>query len=216
MRTDAPTTADLTQIPDPVVRQLAALGRMQRFPRNAVIIAEGDSSDTLYVVFSGRVKVFVSDKDGGEMVLGTCGTGEYIGELALDGQPRSASVVTLEASVCSIISRAVLRDAIAGNTEFAMQLIATLIARTRIATDNIKHLALNDVYGRVAHLLLNLADKRDGDLVVRERLSQQEIADRVGASRDMVSRILKDLVTGGYISMEHKVITIKKTPPSRW
>lgn len=216
MPTDAPTAADLTQVPDPVVRQLAALGRMQRFPRNAVIIAEGDLSDTLYVILSGRVKVFVSDKDGDEMVLGTCSQGEYIGELALDGQPRSASVVTLEAAVCSIISRAVLRDEIAGNTEFAMQLIATLIARTRIATDNIKHLALLDVYGRVAHLLLNLADKRDGVLVVRERLSQQEIADRVGASRDMVSRILKDLVTGGYISMDHKVITIYKTPPSRW
>jgi CRP/FNR family cyclic AMP-dependent transcriptional regulator len=204
------------QIGDPMVRELAARGGIRSFPKNAVIINEGDRGDSLFVILAGRVKVYVSDDDGREMVLDSHGPGDYVGEMALDGRPRSASVMTLEPTTCAIVTRDDLRTAIAGNPDIAMALIATLIERARIATDNVKNLALMDVYGRVARLLLSLAKEEDGKLVVPEKMTQQDIADRVGASRDMISRIFKDLTIGGYVTIENRQITIHRKPPSRW
>jgi CRP/FNR family cyclic AMP-dependent transcriptional regulator len=136
--------------------------------------------------------------------------------MALDGRPRSASVMTLEATTCAMVTRDALKDAIVANPDLAMSLIEELIDRARIATDTIKNLALMDVYGRVARLLLSLARERDGKLVVPERLTQQDIADRVGASRDMISRIFKDLTTGGYVTVVDRQITLNRRPPPRW
>ena len=152
------------------------------------------------MILTGKVKVYVSDDDGREMILDIYGPGDYVGEMALDGRPRSASVMTLEPTTCSVVMRDELRNAISANPDIAMSLIATLIDRARIATDNVKNLALMDVYGRVARLLLSLAKEEGGKLVVPERMTQQDIADRVGASRDMISRIFKDLTIGGYVT----------------
>jgi CRP/FNR family cyclic AMP-dependent transcriptional regulator len=185
----------ISEISDPMVRELAARGQVRTFPKNAVIINEGDRGDSLYVILSGKVKVYVSD---------------------LDGRPRSASVMTLEPTSCSVVTRDELRSAISANPDIAMSLIATLIDRARIATDNVKNLALMDVYGRVARLLLSLAKDEGGKLVVPERMTQQDIADRVGASRDMISRIFKDLTIGGYVTIENRTITIHRKPPARW
>ena len=102
------------------------------------------------------------------------------------------------------------------NPDFAIELIRKLIGRTRVLTDNVKSLALLDVYGRVARLLLQLATEENGRLVIAEKLTQQDIADRVGASREMISRIFKDLTAGGYITVEGRIITINKKPPRRW
>jgi len=89
--------------------------------------------------------------------------------------------------------------------------------RRRAATDSVKHLALRNVYGRVVRLLLSLARERDdGTLVIPDPMTQQEFASRVGASRDMISRIFKDLQTGGYISISERRITINRRPPARW
>jgi len=137
-------------------------------------------------------------------------------EMALDGRPRSASVMTLEATTCAMVTRDALKDAIVANPDLAMALIEKLIDRARIATDTVKNLALMDVYGRVARLLLSLARERDGKLVVPERMTQQDIADRVGASRDMISRIFKDLTTGGYVTVVDRQITLNRRPPPRW
>lgn len=204
------------QIGDPMVRELAARGGIRSFPKNAVIINEGDRGDSLFVILAGRVKVYVSDDDGREMVLDSHGPGDYVGEMALDGRPRSASVMTLEPTTCAIVTRDDLRTAIAANPDIAMALISTLIDRARIATDNVKNLALMDVYGRVARLLLSLAKEENGKLVVPEKMTQQDIADRVGASRDMISRIFKDLTIGGYVTIESRQITIHRKPPARW
>lgn len=212
-----PSEQHLSSLDNPLVRELAEYGQVRSFPKNAVIINEGDKGDSLFVILAGRVKVYVSDDDGREMVLDTHGPGDYVGEMALDGRPRSASVMTLERTTCSIVTRENLRAAIAVNPDVAMSLIATLIERTRIATDNVKNLALMDVYGRVARLLLQLArDDGSGSLVVPERMTQQDIADRVGASRDMISRIFKDLTAGGYVTVENRSITIHRKPPARW
>jgi CRP/FNR family cyclic AMP-dependent transcriptional regulator len=206
----------ISEIGDPMVRELAARGQVRTFPKNAVIINEGDRGDSLYVILTGRVKVYVSDDDGREMILDIYGPGDYVGEMALDGRPRSASVMTLEPTSCSVVTRDELRTAIAANPDIAMALIATLIDRARIATDNVKNLALMDVYGRVARLLLSLAKEDNGKLVVPERMTQQDIADRVGASRDMISRIFKDLTVGGYVTIDNRTITIHRKPPARW
>jgi len=200
-----------------VVRELAQRGQIRSLARNTVFINEGDQGDSLFVILSGRVKVFVADAEGREMVLDIHGPGDYVGEMALDGRPRAASVITMEPTVCSVLTRDALREAIAGNPDFAMNLICTLIERARIATENVRNLALMDVYGRVARLLLSLAvEQPDGKMVVPERLTQQDIADRVGASRDMVSRIFKDLTAGGYVTVVDRQITINRKPPARW
>ena len=207
----------IAAIGDPMVREIAARGQARSFPKNAVIINEGDRGDSVFVILSGRVKVYVSDNDGREMVLDLYGAGDYVGEMSLDGQPRSASVMTLEPTVCSVVTRDALREAISKNPDVAMALIARLIERARIATDNVRNLALMDVYGRVARLLLSLAKEQpDGKLLVPEKMTQQDIADRVGASRDMISRIFKDLTVGGYVSVVDRVITINRKPPQRW
>jgi len=207
----------IAAIGDPMVRELAARGQVRTFPKNTVLINEGDRSDSLFVILSGRVKVYVSDNDGREMILDLYGAGDYVGEMALDGRPRSASVMTLEPCACSVVTRDALREAIVGNPDVMMALISTLIDRARIATDNVKNLALMDVYGRVARLLLSLAKEQpDGKMIVPDKMTQQDIADRVGASRDMISRIFKDLTIGGYVTVAERVITINRKPPSRW
>ncbi len=211
-------SADLiAAIADPMVRELANRGSVRSFPKNTVIINEGDRGESMFVILSGKVKVYVSDDDGREMILDIYGAGDYVGEMSLDGRPRSASVMTLEPTTCSVVTRDALKDAVASSPDFAMKLIDTLIERARIATDNVKNLALMDVYGRVARLLLSLAKEQpDGKLVVPERMTQQDIADRVGASRDMISRIFKDLTIGGYVTVVDRVITINRKPPARW
>jgi CRP/FNR family cyclic AMP-dependent transcriptional regulator len=209
--------ARIEALADPLVRDLARGGQVRSLARNTVFIHEGEKGDSLYVILSGRVKVFVADADGREMVLDIHGPGDYVGEMSLDGRPRSASVLAMEPTVCSVLTRDELRSAIVANPDLAMSLICTLIERARIATENVRNLALMDVYGRVARLLLALAvEQPDGRMVVPERLTQQDIADRVGASRDMVSRIFKDLTTGDYVTVVDRQITINRKPPARW
>ena len=145
---------NIAAIEDPVVRELATRGQIRSFPKNTVFINEGDRGDSLFVIVTGRVKVFVSDNQGREMILDIHGPGQYVGEMALDGRPRSASVMTLEATICAMVTRDALKDAIVANPDLAMSLIEELIDRARIATDTIKNLVLMDVYGRVARLLL--------------------------------------------------------------
>jgi CRP/FNR family cyclic AMP-dependent transcriptional regulator len=187
------------------------------FPKNSIIINEGDASDALYVMNSGRVKVFLSDDDGKEMVLNTLGPGEYFGEVAmLDNATRSASIVTLEKTNITIIPKNDFEACLLRNSELAMLIIRDLAKRLRMATENVRSLALLDVYGRVARLLIQLASEKEGQLVVEEKLTHQDIADRVGSSREMITRILKDLRAGGYIEIEGRHITIREKLPDHW
>jgi CRP/FNR family cyclic AMP-dependent transcriptional regulator len=202
---------------DALVRAIAAQGPQVRFPAHAVIISEGDRADSLYIILSGRVKVFSSNEAGKEVVINTHGPGEYVGELALDGGPRSASVMTLEPTTCSVVMGADLRRFIAAQPDFAMHLIYRLIGRLRQATDSVKDLALLDVYGRVARTLTDLSVPDGSQRRVNERLSHQDIAERVGSSREMVSRILGALAVGGYVELDDsRNIRIVKPLPARW
>jgi len=195
---------------------LADAAIVRTFPKNTIVVTEGERSDSLYVILSGRVKVFVSDEHGKDLVLNVEGPGEYFGELALDEGPRSASVGTLEPCKMAVIANDVLRGFLASHPEASVLLIRGLIGRIRHTTESLKDLALLDVYGRVAKLLLELATEAGGRLVIDQRLTQQDIADRVSASREMVSRILKDLTTGGYIANEGGKIVIQRRPPRAW
>jgi len=204
------------RVADPIVRALAAHGIVRHYPKHAVIITEGDPSDSIYVILEGRVKVFLSDSEGHEVVLDEHGPGTYVGEMALDEQPRSASVMTLEPCTLAVVSGKAFRDYVAANPEARTHLIHNLIHRARVASDNVRNLALLDVYGRVAHLLLDLATEKEGRLVVEQPYTQQDFAQRAGCSREMVSRIFKDLVAGGYIRHEGRRIVIEKSLPKRW
>ena len=206
------------QIEDRATRHLAACGQVRTFARGSLIIREGDHGGALYVILAGRVKVFVSDAHGRELVLDHYGPPNAFGELSLDGLPRSASVRALEATACAVVEREALLAAIRADPEIALRMIATVSTRVRSATVNLKDLALMDVYGRVARLLLaqEYVAGPDGLKWSVERLTQQEIANRVGASRDMISRILRDLRAGGYIAVRDKRITILRRPPARW
>jgi len=198
------------------LRDIAASGVIRTFPRNTVLINEGDVGDSLFIVLSGRVKVFASNEAGREFVIDFHGPGEYVGEMSLDGARRSASVITVDPTTCAVVNRVHFREFVLAHPDFALHLIERLIHRVRVTTSNLKSLALSDVYGRLVRLLNALAQVVDGKHVVPEKLTQQDIADRVGASRDMIGKLMKDLVAGGYLAIEERTITILKKLPTGW
>jgi CRP/FNR family cyclic AMP-dependent transcriptional regulator len=193
-----PVTADVL---DPgLLREIARQGGVRSYPAQSILINEGDSSDSLFIVLSGRVKVYSNNADGKEIVITTHGAGEYVGELALDGGVRSASVMTLEPTTCSVVSGANLREFVAAHPDFAL---APHPQADPLGARGDRERQEPRPRGRLrarrppARRALRSVDGRPAR--VRERLTQQDIADRVGASREMVSRIFKDLTTGGYI-----------------
>ncbi len=185
------------------------------FRPRTVLVSEGEMTDALYIILEGRVRAYVSDPEGREAVLSVMGPGEYFGEIALDSGPRSASVMTLDACRLLVVARADFADFVMRSPAFAMHLVERLIGRVRALTDNVRSLALMDSYGRVARLLLDSAVTEKGERFVPEKLTQAEIASRVGCSREMVSRIFKDLVQGGYITVLADRIVINREPPAR-
>ncbi|MCA2998570.1 MAG: cyclic nucleotide-binding domain-containing protein, partial [Rhodocyclaceae bacterium] len=185
-------------------------------PRGAIILNAADAGESLFAITAGRVKVFIGDEDGREITVKMLGPGDFFGEMSLiDQEPRSASVSAVEATTLKILSYQAFRDCLIRFPGIGIAVMTELAKRLRDADRKIFNLALMDVYGRVASILLELATSSDGRLVVGERLSQQEIANMVGASREMVNRILKDLSDRGYISVEAKQITIhnNRLPP---
>jgi CRP/FNR family cyclic AMP-dependent transcriptional regulator len=211
-----PPVDPLAPLAEATLRAIADGRVVRSYPRNTVLINEGDEGDSLFIVLSGRVKVYASNDAGREVVIDFHGPGEYLGEMSLDGAPRSASVVTVEPSTCAVVSRAQFREFILAHPDFALHLIGKLIQRARLATENMKSLALSDVYGRLVRLLNSLAVEEGDRRVVPEKLTQQDIAERVGSSRDMISRLLKDLAAGGYLAVEDRTITILRRLPSAW
>ncbi len=196
---------------------LVNAGVLRSYRKGTLIIDEGSNGDTLYVIVKGSVKAFSADARGREVTFGVYGVGEYFGEMSLDGGPRSASVMAMEASTCAVLARQTLRDYIATHPDFAFELIGRVIQRARAATVNARNMALLDVYGRVVQLLDSLATPQpDGSRVVADRLTHADIAARVGCSREMVSRLLKDLQRGGYTEQRlNRVVLLRRLPP-RW
>lgn len=198
------------------LRALVPRGMVRSFPRHTVIMSEGDETDALYVLLSGRVKAFVADDAGREVVVNTIGAGDYFGELILDGGPRAASVMTLAPSRLFVIPRRDVEQLLRANPAFAQDLIGKLIGKVRRLTAQVRDLALKDVYSRFLQFVNANAIEAEGGRVVPERLTQHEIAARIGGSREMVSRIVSDLSAGGYIAVEAKHIRILNKLPQRW
>ena len=199
------------------VRALAARGELRRYRKGSILIQEGDTGDTMYILLEGRVKVYCTDADDHEITFGVFGPGQYFGEMALDGGPRSASVVTLENCVCAVVTRVTLLAFIADRPEFVLELLGQVIRRLRLATRDARNLAFIDVYGRLTQCLQELATPQpDGTRRIDTRLTHQEIASRVGCSREMVSRILKDLESGGHLRRDERRIVLVGRLPQRW
>jgi CRP/FNR family cyclic AMP-dependent transcriptional regulator len=203
-------------LPEALLAQIAQRAPSRTFLRNAIIVTEGDESDTLYVLLAGRAKVYVADGDGHEVQLNQIGPGEYFGDVTLDGGPRSASVMALEPCRCAVVKREEAARFMSEYPEFAVHVTRKLAHRVRALTASVRDLALMDVYGRVARLLLELAEEVDGRLVIADKLTQKDIAQRVGASREMISRIFSDLAAGGYVRKENGRLIIVRRPPAHW
>jgi CRP/FNR family cyclic AMP-dependent transcriptional regulator len=202
--------------PESFVQALVARGTARSFPKGAIIVHEGEHSDSLYVILSGTVKVYLADDSGKELMLNTQGPGEYFGEMILDDGPRSASVMTLEPCRMAVVSRDQFRQVLAEDVDGTVALVRSLIHRVRELTKTAGTLGLLDVYGRVVKLLTDLAVPVDGRMTIPYKLTQQDIASRIGCGREMVSRISKDLKAGGYLSNDDGHIVILKKPPKAW
>jgi len=197
--------------------ELAARGELRRYRKGTLLIQEGDQGDTIFIIQSGKLRAFSAGDNDREITYGVYGPGEYLGELSLDGGPRSASVITLEASTCAVVGRRTLERFIGERPEFAFELLAKVIRRARSATHSARQLALNDVYGRLRALLQGVAQPQpDGAQRVVERLTHQEMANRLGCSREMVSRLMKDLERGGYLQVQDSQFVLVKPLPQRW
>ena len=186
------------------------------FPKNAVVVSQGDDTDSLYIIIEGKVDVFLQNDKGKEIIINSLGACDTFGELApLGGIPRQASIITTERCIMAVVSRQVFMDTLLSKPAISMRIIDRLISLIQDLTDEVSSLALEDVYNRVVRVLYKHAEQI-GDKMVTEKLTQQDIALRVGATREMVHRILKELKTGGYISIEGKQITIEKKLPPGW
>lgn len=215
---NGPTPPDPEQIPgmSDALRALARRGRVRLVRKGTVLIEEGEHDDLLYIILSGSLRAFSTGESGREVTYGIYGPGEYLGEMSLDGGARSASVVAEQASYCSQVARATLLAHLRERPEFAFELLAKVIRRARAATLSTKQLALNDVYGRLARLL-NEQARADGATARRvARSTHLDLSRQLGCSREMVSRLVKDLVNGGWLHEDADAWTILRPLPSRW
>ncbi len=179
------------------------------FTRHVYVMHAGEETDSIYIVLSGKVKVVIADDQGREVILGFMGPQEFFGEMGiLDDQPRSASVYTLEPCEMLRLSKAAFMNCLKEHSEVAMLVIRNLVKRLRAADRKIESLALVDVSGRVARLLIDMAQEIDGKLVVQRAPAKQEMARMIGASREMVSRVVKELELRGLIRTERRSIVI--------
>lgn len=202
---------------EPALGRLASRGILRSYRKNTIILNEGEPGDSLFVLLQGQVKVYATDENGREITYGTIQAGDYFGEMSLDGGPRSASVMTLDQTLCSLVSRAAVQQHLVEEPGFAVSLVSQVIRRARSATETARQMALLDVYGRVIHTLEGQQGPASSQAPVQlTQITHQQIASRVGASREMVSRLLKDLEKGGYVELGIKRITLKKKLPARW
>jgi CRP/FNR family transcriptional regulator, cyclic AMP receptor protein len=198
---------------------LADLGQQRSFRKDAIIVNEGETGDALYILIQGRVRVFSADTSGKEITLGTILAGDFFGEMSLDGGERSATVEALEPCLCAVVPNAHVLTHVRDNSEFAISLLQTTIVRARAATQAARDMALLDVYERLAQTLNHLAKVTVEDNMpktIDPLITHSELASHVGASREMVSKLMKDLERGGYVQVNTRQITLLKKLPAKW
>jgi CRP/FNR family cyclic AMP-dependent transcriptional regulator len=201
----------------PALRALIERVEPHYYRKDTILIHEGDVGDTLFVVLSGRVRAFSRGGNDREITFGISGPGDYVGEMSLDGGKRSASVITLEPTTCAVVTRQTLLSHVAQYPEFAFELLALVIRRARLATATAKQIALDDVYGRLkAYLEANAVRTDDGLLLIVERLTHEEIGNRLGCSRSMIAKQMKTLEVGNYVANHGKGMVLLKPLPAGW
>jgi len=193
------TDADVGKISRELLAELSGHGNLRRYAAGEVLITEGEVSDALYVLVAGQLKVYTSDAKGRELNYNILQPGEFFGEMFLDGGPRSASVKAIVASQCVVVDQVAFRGFMAAYPEFAERLVTTLIGRLRHATLQIKGLALDGVYERLAAELTQVPPDAHGVRMLPVELTQREIAARVGATREMVNHLMRKLIRDGYL-----------------
>lgn len=205
-------------LPTPHVQALAAIGAVRRYRAKALLIQQGDRGDTIFILQTGQLRVFLADTEGKEVTLALYGPGEYVGEMSLDGGPRSANVEATEASVCAAITREQLLHYIGQHPDFALEMMAKLIRRARLATESAGHLALIDVYGRLRLLLESWTGPplADDSRPLMRKTTHLQLAQHLACSREMVSRLLKDLENGGFIRQTRGQVVLLRALPQKW
>jgi len=190
----------------------------RKVPKNTLVINQGDTSNSLFIIKEGHVNVTLYNDDGKELILATLRPGDHFGELALlDEKPRSANVITIENSVFIVLHKEDFFRLLESNPRVALSVIRYLCNQIRLLTSIAESLALMDVYGRLVKLLMDMAEVDEhGEWVIDMPLTHKDIAKRVGSSREMISRIMKELEKGHYLTTEHKTIKIHKKLPIAW
>lgn len=195
---------------------LARRGEVKTYRKGELILQEGELGGTLHVLLCGSVKAFAVDADAREITYCIDSAGEFFGEMSLDGGLRSASVEALEPSMCSVLTQHTVWQQVSSDARFARALIERLIVRGRFATEVAKSLALDSVYARLRRFLELQAGPGDGPRRIDGRLTHQEMANRIGASREMISRLMRDLALGSYVETVEGSIVLLRRLPERW
>lgn len=194
------------------LQRLTLQGKQQSFNKGALIFKDGDQGDGLYILLEGRVRAFGSAVSGKEITYGYVSAGEYFGEMTLDGGCRSANIEAMEPCQCAVVTNTQLQAFMQEHPKFGTEMLHTVIARARQSTNNARNIALLDVYSRLRRAVERLTP----DIQVAVNVTHLELATDVGASREMVSKLLKDLEIGGYVKMQNRVLTRLKPLPERW
>lgn len=201
-----------TELDADELQQFALLTREKAYPKGSVILFEDDPGDALFVVREGRVKVVLVGEDGREVILGVLGVGDHFGELSLlDDQPRSAHVIAMEDSTLLVLHRDDFRRRVEANSRVAWALLRELSRRLRRADNKIGGLVLLDVPGRIARLLLDLAEEGGAD-TLEKPVTHQTISQMIGASRETVSRAMREFQDSGWIAVERRRIRVADRP----
>ena len=200
------------------LRTLARRGELRRYKKGTVLIHEGDEGQTLFIILTGRLRAFSTDESASkEITYGSYGPGDYVGEMSLDGGPRSASVEAQEATLCAVVTRRTIEAHLQLEPAFAFELLAKISRRARDATHSARQMALEDVYGRLRRHLLSLATPQvDGSSLIAPRPTHKAMAQSIGSGREMVSRVLKQLEKGGWIGLEPAALRIRRNLPPRY
>lgn len=196
------------------IEKLASYGRIQRYPKNSILVHKGEESTGVYVIKEGRVKVYISDEMGDEKIFRYQSPGEFFGEMGvLNNSPRTAFVATVGECRLTYISRAKFEQCLEENSDIALKLIRYFIQRIEALSDDLADCALKDIYHRLRDKLPDLATEIDGVLVLKHNYTQKELAGLVAAGRESVNRIIKKLEKGGFLEKREKRWVILKTLP---
>lgn len=200
------------------LRTLARLGGPpRRLRKGQHVITEGDVGDTLYIVLSGRLRAYSVGLDEREVTYGEYGAGEYVGEMGLDGGPRSASVEAVETTLVVLITRATLQRHLAADPAFAFELLTKVIRRARSATVSLRRIALNKVHGRVKDLLESMAVAQpDGSGLVDPMPTHLKMSYQLGCGREMVTRVIGEMELEGYVKIQGHRLRVLKKLPDKW